>query len=189
MGARRDMAGTTASTLLQWLGDRLVCADGALPVDALVVLGGAPRYRAPTAVRALRSGGAPVVVAVGGRDGSLGEVWRTDAVFQAMGVSAHQRVRLTTAAPGTAEEARVAVGWASAHGLTSLGVVTSAYHTRRAGFLFRRRARRVGIRICMIVADEDPFEVAAWWTNPRSRSLVLAEYGKAAWWSLAGRHR
>jgi hypothetical protein len=41
----------------------------------------------------------------------------------------------------------------------------------------------------MVVAEDDPFAVEQWWADTRSRRLVLAEYGKAAWWSVAGRQR
>lgn len=173
----------------QRVADRLERTDSFETADAAVVLGGAPRYRAPTAARLLRAGRVRVVLAVGGPRGAVDEAWRTLAVLRSLGLREDQVVALPAPAPGTAEEARAAVGWAVAAGISSLAVVTSAYHTRRAGRLFRRRAAPHGVVVRVVAAEDDPFTPERWWTDPRARRLVGAEYVKHALWAMTGRHR
>lgn len=174
--------------LRRHLGHALVRADPVLPADAAVILGGAPRYRAPTAIRLLRAGTVGALVAVGGGRDAL-EAHRTARFLARQGVSPARVVVLTDPAPGTAEEAARCVRLAAERGWRRLLVVTSPYHTWRAGQLFDRRARRVGVAVGVVPATDDPYDPDGWWRHPVQRRLVRNEVLKHAWWTLTLRRR
>lgn len=163
--------------------------------DVAVVLGGAPRYRAPTAAALWREGRVAAVVAVGGSGGHQ-EARRTAGVLAALGVPAHAVVVLAEDAPGTWDEARLVARAAAERGWASVVIVTSAYHTRRAGLLFEA-ALGAGVAVALLPAADEPWRPDAWWRRALHRRLLLAEPLKLlAWgsgarrvWVRAGGHR
>jgi uncharacterized SAM-binding protein YcdF (DUF218 family) len=63
-------------------------------------------------------------------------------------------------------------------GISSVIVTTSKYHTRRAGYIWKRTfANQLSIRT--VVARNDPFSPQCWWKEGRQVRWVMAEYG--AW--------
>jgi uncharacterized SAM-binding protein YcdF (DUF218 family) len=75
-------------------------------------------------------------------------------------------------------------------GVRRVLVVTSKYHTRRAGYVWRQLyGDRMEIRT--VAAESDPFSEAGWWKEGRQIRWVLAEYG--AWvyyfWKQSSRLR
>ncbi|MEC7948206.1 MAG: YdcF family protein [Myxococcota bacterium] len=182
---------------LEELAERLartaVRSDPGTHADVAIVLGGAPRYRAPTAVTLWRSGAVAAIVAVGGADGHS-EARRTAAILAGLGVPESAVVVLAEDAPGTWDEARVVARAAQEHGWSSVVVVTSAYHTRRAGHLFEC-AMGPSVRVSVRAAVDEPWTTGSWWKSPHHRRLLFAEPIKylgwrtglrAAWWRYVG---
>ncbi len=61
-------------------------------------------------------------------------------------------------------------------GLRQLIVVTSKYHTRRAGHIWRNRTTGE-FHVTTAPARHDPFDPESWWRSGRQIRWVLAEYG------------
>jgi len=176
-----------ARPLARGLGRHLVRDDQPSQADAIVVLGGDVHKRAPHAAALYRAGLAPVVVAVGGTvdQGSLAEARKTARVLDEQGVPATAVLVVSADAPSTRDEARAAVSVAIDHGWHHLAVVTSPYHTWRAGQIFDELAP-ADLQVAMVPSPLDPYDPAAWWQDARQRRLVRNEYGKYLLWRLTG---
>ena len=167
------------------LGGLAIRDDTPVGGDVAVVLGGAPRYRAPTAAALWRAGQVRAIVAVGGSRGHQ-EALRTLEVLGVLGVPAGAIHVLADDAPGTWDEARLVAATARARGWTQVVVVTSAYHTRRAGHLFDV-AMGEGISVAVRPADDEPWRPDGWWRDPLHRRLLIAEPLKLLSWRSGAR--
>ena len=63
-------------------------------------------------------------------------------------------------------------------GLKRVIITTSQYHSRRAGFIWKKLFKNQ-LSVCTIPAKTDPYSPDAWWKEGRQIRWVLAEYG--AW--------
>lgn len=167
------------------LAEQVIREDDCQQGDVAVVLGGAPRYRAPTAVALWRAGKVRGIVAVGGSRGHQ-EARRTVEVLAALGVPPEAVVVLAEDAPGTWDEAQRVAAAARERGWRRVVVVTSAYHTRRAGHLFET-ALGQDVRVCVRAAVDEPWRADSWWRRPLHRRLLLAEPLKLLSWRSGAR--
>ncbi len=195
-------------------GRALVVAD---PVpshaDAIVVMAGSVSDRILEAARLYREGVAPLVVITHERLPRGGATLRANGVrlpeshelarrgLRALGVPDAAIRDLRRRARSTRSEARVIARWACKARLTSLVVVTSPSHTRRARLLLRQ-ALLPDVEVTVRPAPAAMYRGARWWRDRRAAKEVLSEYEKLAnfWlverWSppdacggLAGRRR
>ena len=84
------------------------------------------------------------------------------------------------------EEAELVRQYVEAHGLRSVLIVTSAYHSRRALWVFSRVFGNTGIRIGLVSVrpgDESP-RPATWWFSRRGWKLVPTEYIKMIYYVI-----
>jgi uncharacterized SAM-binding protein YcdF (DUF218 family) len=82
----------------------------------------------------------------------------------------------------TAQESEAAVGCIKAHHWRSIAVVTSNYHTRRAGILWRRTLRRHDPTLELsIVGIADPDFQMPWWRHRQAAKIWLVESEKLVW--------
>lgn len=91
------------------------------------------------------------------------------------GVAAED-VRLLPPGDSTAKEAAVAAAFAQACDWKTLLVVTSPFHTGRAGWLFDR-AVGDGVQV-ITVSDGEPYDAAHWWRKDGDRESTLSEWVK-----------
>ncbi len=84
----------------------------------------------------------------------------------------------------TREEAVVFRDWLAREQLRRVLVVTSNFHTRRAGAIFRRTIP--GVEIVMIAAPWPGLDPASWWTTRAGRKVIFQEWVKtlADWWNI-----
>jgi uncharacterized SAM-binding protein YcdF (DUF218 family) len=87
-------------------------------------------------------------------------------------------VRLVGPVGSTEDEARRAAGLVARCGWRRIVVVTSPYHTRRAGFLFRLALK--GHAEIAVASDAEPFRTWLWWTDWRDARAVVTEWAKFA---------
>lgn len=167
------------------LAEQVIREDERPQGDVAVVLGGAPRYRAPTAVALWRAGKVRGIVAVGGSHGHQ-EARRTVEVLATLGVPTDAVVVLAEDAPGTWDEAQRVAAAARERGWRRVVVVTSAYHTRRAGHLFET-ALGEDVSVCVCAAADEPWRADSWWRRPLHRRLLLAEPLKLLSWRSGAR--
>ncbi len=196
---RRILAAITALLIIsvmsllrpagRMLGHALVRQDdpSAQPVDAIVVLGGDVYKRAPYAADLYHQGVGPLVVAVGGTadQGELAEARKTTKVLLDADVPEGAIVALGVDEPSTVDEADATAQLAAVRGWHHLVIVTSPYHTQRAGRMFED-ALHDDVTVSMLPSPLDPFDPDAWWQDERQRRQLRNEYGKLIVWWLGG---
>jgi uncharacterized SAM-binding protein YcdF (DUF218 family) len=162
--------------LLFSLGRWLVAETPLREVDLIVALGGG-RERQRTAVQLLQQGLARQVLFTGA------DVQPDD--YQCLGVPVGQAMALQVLAYTTYEEAVAIRQIVQAHGLGSVLIVTSSYHTRRAYWLFEWVFRGIGVELLIAsVPDNKAFTMDTWWKSHIGRKQVLMEYMGLAYYGL-----
>ncbi|HEX5705697.1 MAG TPA: YdcF family protein [Pyrinomonadaceae bacterium] len=165
--------------------------------DALVVLGGSATYveRTREAARLFREGRAPVVILTDDRrrgGWSSAEqrnpffVERAAEELRREGVPAEALEVLPRAVASTYDEAVLARDEALARGWRSVVVVTSAYHSRRALWTFRRVFEGTGISVGIAAAEtgrQTP-PPHSWWLSAVGWRTVAGEYPKLVYYWL-----
>jgi len=175
-----------------WVGARLLITEAPLAkADAIVVLGGSANYkeRAREAARLVLEGRAPLILLTNDNqrgpwssaeqrnlyfyERSLEELHNAGAPDQSVDVLMNQ-------VSSTHEEAELIKSYAIDHGLRSVLVVTSAYHSRRALWTFSRVFRDTGIQVGLtpVTPGSDSPRPATWWLTARGWRLVPTEYVK-----------
>jgi uncharacterized SAM-binding protein YcdF (DUF218 family) len=182
--------------LVAWVGARLLITEAPLAnADAIVVLGGSANYkeRAREAAKLLLEGRSPrLLITNDNMRGPWSSPEQRNLYFYERaleelgnaGVPANSVEVLMQPVASTHEEAKVVRQYAEEHGLHSVLIVTSAYHSRRAVWVFSRVFRDTGIRIGLISVkpgDESP-RPATWWLSIRGWRLVPTEYVKMAYY-------
>jgi len=87
-----------------------------------------------------------------------------------------ERVRLLPPGGSTADEAGAFAALAHRCGWRSAILVTSPFHTRRAGFLFRRA---LGFPFVLrVLSDGEPYDPWTWWSDDTTTETVVIEWTK-----------
>jgi len=169
------------------MGAYLVHADQPAPADYAVVLAGDSKggHRLLTAAELVRQGLVRKAIV----DGPLGnyEVHESDlAVDFAVrkGYPADYFLKLPMNATSTKEEAVVVVAELHRLGAHSFLLVTSDYHTRRAGNVFRKISG--GLEMKVIAAPDEYFRSNSWWRTRESLKTTYMEWSKtvASWFGI-----
>ncbi len=184
--------------LLAWGAARaLVTGTGPQQADALVVLSGSAAYveRTDSAARLFKEGRAPLVLLTndGMRSGwSVAEernppfVELAAARLRSGGVPPDRIQVLQQQPTNTYDEAVAVRNYASEHQMRSLLVVTSAYHSRRALWTWRRVFRGSSIGIGLEPAAPGAVTPSAWswWLSPAGWQQVAGEYAKMIFYAV-----
>ena len=164
--------------------------------DAIVVLGGSGTYkeRAHEAARLLHEGRSQRILVTNDNtqgpwspadqrnlffyERSLQELRSADVLPQSVEV-------LPQPVTSTYDEAQEIKAYALQHGLRSILIVTSAYHSRRALWVFTRVFRDTGIQVGLVIArrEESP-SPANWWLTLRGWQFVPTEYVKMVYYLI-----
>ena len=160
---------------LGFAGTVLVAAGRPVRGDALFVLSGDSGSRLRAGVDVMRRTPSDRLVVFldlaepvyDPRDDALGYIERRGIPTE--------KVRFVTQVRSTAQEAGAAAALVRRCGWRRVVIVTSPYHTRRAGWLFRRALGGTDVRI---VSDNAPFDSGLWWRQDLDRELVLTEWLK-----------
>jgi uncharacterized SAM-binding protein YcdF (DUF218 family) len=195
---RRSALGLAAAALLLaaavaghslWLGAIgrfLVRAEAPQTADAVLVLAGdGYGHRILRGAELVRQGFAPRAF-VSGPLGFYGSHECDLAIpfAVARGYPESYFVPLANQARSTREEARLTVPELRRRGVRKLLLVTSDYHTRRAGTIFRNLAS--GMTIVVAASTDNDFDAGRWWTTREGRKCVFFELTKtvAEWFEL-----
>lgn len=147
-----------------------------------VLAGDASGNRILKGAELVRQGFAPRVV-VSGPAGNYGNYECDLAIPFAVkaGYPESEFVRFPNQAHSTREEAADAAGELRTLGAHRVLLVTSLYHTRRAGALFRAAAP--DLTFLVVAAPDDYFTKDGWWRNREARKTFLIEWMKtgATW--------
>lgn len=179
------------------LGSKLLIADDPLPshVDALVVLQGsiaAERERIAGAALLLQNGVSDrILVSIPG-ESYWGQSLRPIAssfIERNYGAAVASKTDFCETGPevdSTRQEAETVNACIQQRHWNAVAIVTSEYHTRRAGFLWRRAVRHTTTRV-WIEAVADPDFQRQWWRTRRSAKIFCLELSKLAWALVAER--
>jgi uncharacterized SAM-binding protein YcdF (DUF218 family) len=184
--------------VVAWIAAKALVVDADLPhADAIVVLSGASTYRERThkAAELYNQGRAPLVVLTddntrGGwssaQQRNLYFVERAHQELVKQGVPPTQIRVAPGVADGTSAEASIIKDYAAAHGLRSVLVVTSAYHSRRALRTLRRAFAGTGTTIGLTTAPTGWQTPAPplWWLHLEGWRSVGGEYVKLIYYWL-----
>jgi uncharacterized SAM-binding protein YcdF (DUF218 family) len=168
----------TRTLWLGALGAYLIKADQPARADYAVVLAGDARgHRIITGAELVRQGYVRKAL-ISGPPGCYGIVESELAVNFAMrkGYPADYFVQFPHHALSTQEEARVLIPELRRLGAHSFLLVTSDYHTRRAGRYFRQLADGLDMRV--IAAPDEYFRWNSWWQNREAQKILYMEWSK-----------
>ena len=181
---------------LPFAGRVLAQEDALADADAIVVLAGARVERWLEAVDLYRERRAPLIVL------SPGRVDEAEARLAAMGIRFPREAELARDAmrqmgipgeaiailPGsvdnTAAEATAVRATFHGAGWHRMIVVTSKYHSRRAGFAFRREFAGTPVQVLVRASRHDPSQPAHWWRRRADVRDVSSELQKLAAYML-----
>jgi uncharacterized SAM-binding protein YcdF (DUF218 family) len=183
--------GLVATVLfLPFAGRYLVAEDPLTTADSIFVLAGARAERWLEAVDLYREKWAPRILLSSGRHEAAEIALRSrgirfpsseelarDAIGQ-LGVPDAAVTIVETEVDNTAQEAEELRRKATAAGWHRVIVVTSKYHTRRAGFAFARAFRGSGVVIVMRGSRYDTATPARWWADRADVRFVGSELVK-----------
>lgn len=180
------------SPFLAWGAARFLITQSDLThADALVVLGGSASYieRTREAARLYRDGRAPQIILTNdGQKGGWSNALERNPYFVERsvdelvkaGIPPEKIETLPTVVSSTYDEARLLREYAAQHGLRSILVVTSPYHSRRALWTLRHVFQGSGVEIGLVSPDPgvDTPRVSTWWLSRRGWKMVGGEYLK-----------
>jgi uncharacterized SAM-binding protein YcdF (DUF218 family) len=184
-------------SLLLWGNDLLIAIDP-MPahVDAAVVLQGsivAQKARIAGAMNFLQRGVADRVLLSVPKESYWGQSIPPVArayMERSYGSDLSSRVDFCDTSAevnSTAEEAEAAMSCVQQHHWRSIAVVTSDYHTRRAGILWRRVIKQRDPTMSLSTEGvADPEFQRPWWRHRQSAKIWLGESTKLVWSILGG---
>ncbi len=178
--------------ILRSFGNFLVGTDPPAHGDALYVLGGAAVERAISANRLFHEGVAPVVIFTGGVrpevlringiDRTEADICRRAAVIAGI---PQARTEVLEIGSSTREESFAVRDQALARGYDTVVVVTTEFHTRRVGNVFREALEPAGITVLVRAAPSHRYNAARWWQSEDGLIMVNNEYVKLLYYAVA----
>jgi len=185
--------------LVAWGAARFLIVNTPLhQVDAIVVLSGSAVYKERTrrAAEYYHQGLANRILLTNDNlRGEWSNVEQRNPFFyerarnnlQLLGVPADRVEVIAKPVTNTYDEAEGLREYAVAHGLRSLLVVTSAYHSRRALWTLNRVFAGTGIEISLqsVETGEQTPPPFTWWLHVRGWRMVVGEYAKNVYYRLS----
>lgn len=187
-----------AWSLLAWVAAKgLIVSRELSGADRIVVLAGSSAYheRARLAAELFREGRAPKIVLTNdGQQGGWSNELQRNPLFAERAADELRRAGVDEAAievlpqqvASTHDEALLLREYASAHGLRSILLVTSAYHSRRALRTFGKAFEGSGVQVGLVnvAPGEDMPPAATWWLHARGWQFVAGEYVKLVYYRV-----
>ena len=167
---------------LRALGSALVHDEGAAHAEIAVVLAGDSwGYRLIKAAELVRQGFVPRVLVSG--PPAFYNVNEADAAIQyaiGKGYPAEWFIPVYHTALSTREEAIAVLDALQQRNIHSALLVTSSYHSARAGRIFRgvERQRGGGPNLRVVVSGDRFFTASNWWHNREGRKIAFMEWTK-----------
>jgi uncharacterized SAM-binding protein YcdF (DUF218 family) len=176
----------THSIWLGALGAFLIRADQPAHADYAVVLAGDPTgHRLITAAELVRKGFVRKAI-VDGPAENYGLAESDLAVDFGIknGYPAEYFIKLPMEATSTRQEAKIVTAELRRLGARSFLLVTSDYHTRRAGGTFRELADGMEMRV--VAAPDKFYRWNSWWRSREAQKIFYIEWSKtvASWFGI-----
>jgi uncharacterized SAM-binding protein YcdF (DUF218 family) len=181
-----------------WAGAKFLIKEAPLDrADAIVVLSGSATYRERVheAARLFLEGRASrVVITNDNHQGAWSSTEQRNLFYyersleelKKSGVPPQSIEVLMQPVTGTYDEAEVIRDYAQQHGLHSILIVTSAYHSRRALWVLSKVFRDTGVQIGLdaVPPGKQSPPPATWWLSLRGWKLVPTEYVKMVYYVI-----
>ena len=181
-----------------WAGAKFLIKESPLNrADAIVVLSGSATYRerAHEAARLFLEGRASrIVITNDNHQGAWSSAEQRNLFFyersleelKKAGVPSQSIEVLMQPVTSTYEEAGVIRDYAQQHDLRSILIVTSAYHSRRALWVFSKVFRDTGVQIGLhaVPPGKQSPPAPTWWLTLRGWKLVPTEYVKMVYYAI-----
>ncbi len=167
---------------LRGLGHALVHDDGPVKADIAVVLAGDYfGHRIERAAELVRQGYVPVVMVDGPR-GFYGTSESALAIqyIEAKGNPAAWFIDFPVKAHSTQEEANIVLPELRRRNIHSYLLVTSDFHSGRAGRIFRatQRALRYNAEMRVVISRDEEFSPDNWWRTREGKKAAFLEWAK-----------
>ena len=167
--------------LLAAAGNLLIENDGARKADAIVVLGG-DEYgdRTLKGAELAKEGYAPFVI-VSGPPRLIGYSSGEEIQFAEIhgySASLFREVDLPAEAESTRTEEDFLGKYLAAHGIKSILLVTSNFHSRRAAKLWRHENPAIAVAVVPSVDPQRYFTPQTWWKTRPGQKIFLFEWLK-----------
>jgi uncharacterized SAM-binding protein YcdF (DUF218 family) len=177
----------THGFILTKAGETIIKKDEMKPADAIVVLAGEKTERVEHGVKLFKEGWARKdrIIMAGGP-----VVWtHTWAGLmkehaESLGVPA-RNILLADKSRSTEEDAYYTREVLKKSGFTSIILVTSPYHSRRAATIFSKMLGK-DFKIISAPVEDSWFDIHEWWKRRRDRAFVLNEFSKYIWLWIFG---
>lgn len=170
-----------SNQLLATAANFLIEDDGPRKAEAIVVLGGdAYGDRTLKGAQLAKEGYAPFVI-VSGPPGLIGSASSEEIQFaeqHGYPSSLFREVDLPAYAESTRTEEDFLGKYLSAHGIKSILLVTSNFHTRRAKKLWRQENPKIAVAVVPSVDPQGYFTPQTWWKTRPGQKLFLMEWLK-----------
>jgi uncharacterized SAM-binding protein YcdF (DUF218 family) len=168
----------TRITWFRWMGEMLVETQPPFQADMISVIGGDWfGNRILKAAQLAKDGYAPQVLVSG--SGYLYGQYECDAAVNfavARGFDEKYFVKLKYPALSTLDEARAVIPELRRRHVKRYMLVTSEFHTERAGRIFRRVAPDLELHV---IAAPDTLHWDNWWEDREGRKMFLMEWTKS----------
>lgn len=164
---------------LPWFGHALVRDDGPAKAEIAVVLGGDEGRRIAKAAELVSVGYVPAVLVSGPRYYDIHECDVAIDFAVRRGYPTGWFIPFPNETHSTREEAGAILAELGRRGIHSFLLVTSDYHTARAGRLFRAAiAKRGGPEMRVVAAPDEYFREDSWWRDREAQKVVFFEWAK-----------
>lgn len=184
--------------LVAWAAARFLITEAPLEkADAIVVLSGSASYRERSreAAKLLLDGRSQrILITNDNMRGPWSSAEQRNPFFNERalqevkdaGVPAEAVELLIEPVDGTHEEAELVRRYAVEHGLHSILIVTSAYHSRRALWTFSRVFQGTGVQVGLVPVSlgTDAPPALTWWLSVRGWKWVPVEYVKLIYYVI-----
>ena len=177
--------------ILRSIGGFLVRQDEVVHADALYVLGGSPIDRTLEGMKLVGAGYAPAITFTGESPNEVLLLFGIDSSEAALGarvamLSGFDTTRISLVKHGTStyEEAEGVRAHALAKGQDTIIVVTTDFHTRRVGQVFRKAMGGTGITVIVRAAKAVRYDTDRWWRSEEGLLMVNNEYMKLMYYAV-----
>ncbi|HZC66069.1 MAG TPA: YdcF family protein [Candidatus Dormibacteraeota bacterium] len=164
--------------LLRFAGESWIVDETFDHADAIIVLSDDNFYadRVTRAAELMRDGKAPIVVASGRRlrpYAGIAELMQHDLIER--GVPKEKIVVFAHDGDSTRDEAEALTNLIAEKKWTTVMLVTSNYHTRRARYIFRK-VFPSNVRLVVVSARDGDFDAQQWWQKRKSLRYFSREF-------------
>lgn len=181
--------------ILQSFSDFLMKQDPAEKADLMVVLSGGAFDRGNEGARLYKEGYAQHIICPGGNMEeillALGDtLYESDVCKKNIVRNGIPDSLVTVLHYGTStrEEADTILGYCKEHHIKKIIVVTTLFHTRRAGSVYKKRFAAEGITVLMRGAHDTNYDEDHWWQSEYGMIALNNEYMKSLYYLIKWDH-